>query len=108
CPHPAQVLISTKNLQSAGETWSEKQMKKLKNLKSSKMGFFLLALILFWMKTYIIYISEFDLGVSNLMQHFLLFINPLSSGLILLGLALFFKGKRFGITLLIIDSLLTL
>lgn len=72
------------------------------------MGFFLLALILFWMKTYIIYISEFDLGVSNLMQHFLLFINPLSSGLILLGLALFFKGKRFGITLLIIDSLLTL
>lgn len=83
-------------------------MKKLKNLKSSKMGFFLLALILFWMKTYIIYISEFDLGVSNLMQHFLLFINPLSSGLILLGLALFFKGKRFGITLLIIDSLLTL
>ncbi|ALX50631.1 LTA synthase family protein [Lentibacillus amyloliquefaciens] len=72
------------------------------------MGFFLLALVLFWMKTYIIYISEFNLGVTNLLQHFLLFINPLSSGLILLGLALFFKGKRFGIALLIIDSLLTL
>ncbi len=39
---------------------------------------------------------------------FLLFINPLSSGLVLLGFALFFKGKRFGITLLIIDTLLTL
>ncbi|WP_040912191.1 LTA synthase family protein [Lentibacillus jeotgali] len=72
------------------------------------MGFFLLALILFWMKTYIIYITEFDLGVNNLMQQFLLFINPLSSGLIILGFALLFKGKRFGITLLIIDSLLTL
>ncbi|RYG73055.1 LTA synthase family protein [Lentibacillus lipolyticus] len=72
------------------------------------MGFFLLALILFWMKTYVIYISEFSLGVSNALQHFLLFINPLSSGLILLGFALFFKGKRFGITLLVIDTLLTL
>ncbi|MFD1360955.1 LTA synthase family protein [Lentibacillus salinarum] len=72
------------------------------------MGFFALALILFWMKTYIIYITEFNLGVSNLLQHFLLFINPLSSGLIFLGFALFFKGKRFGIWLLIIDTLLTL
>ncbi|QKY71771.1 LTA synthase family protein [Lentibacillus sp. CBA3610] len=72
------------------------------------MGFFLLALVLFWMKTYIIYITEFSLGVSNMLQHFLLFINPLSSGLILLGFALFFKGKRFGIALLIIDTLLTL
>ncbi|WP_090237085.1 LTA synthase family protein [Lentibacillus halodurans] len=72
------------------------------------MGFFILALVLFWMKTYIIYVSEFNLGISNLLQHFLLFINPLSTGLILLGLALFFKGRRFGIWLLIIDTLLTL
>ncbi|WP_373288510.1 LTA synthase family protein [Lentibacillus kapialis] len=78
------------------------------NLKSTKMGFFLLALALFWVKTYIIYLSEFNLGVSNLLQHFLLFFNPLSSGLILLGIALFFKGKRFGVTLLVIDTLLTL
>ncbi|TMN21628.1 LTA synthase family protein [Lentibacillus cibarius] len=83
-------------------------MDKLKSLKSAKMGFFILALLLFWLKTYIIYLSEFNLGVNNLLQHFLLFINPLSSGLVLLGLALFFKGNRFGITLLIIDTLLTL
>ncbi|GAA0441581.1 lipoteichoic acid synthase LtaS1 [Lentibacillus halophilus] len=80
----------------------------VKNLKSTKMGFFLLALLLFWFKTYIIYITEFNLGINNVLQHFLLFINPLSSGLVLLGFALFFKGKRFGISLLIIDALLTL
>ncbi|WP_318279576.1 LTA synthase family protein [Lentibacillus cibarius] len=79
----------------------------MNKLTSAKMGFFMLALVLFWLKSYIIYISEFNLGISNTMQHILLFINPLSSGLVMLGFALFFKGKRFGITLLIIDSLLT-
>ncbi|MFC7746766.1 LTA synthase family protein [Lentibacillus kimchii] len=80
----------------------------MKNVKSTKMGFFLLALVLFWLKTYIIYITEFNLGVNGALQHFLLFINPVSSGLLFLGLALFFKGRRFGIWLLIIDSLLTI
>ncbi|WP_087972107.1 LTA synthase family protein [Oceanobacillus rekensis] len=68
----------------------------MKKLLSTKMGFFAIAVVLFWIKTYIIYKTEFDLGVSGAMQEFLLFFNPLSSGLIFLGLALFATGKKAG------------
>ncbi|RLL42943.1 LTA synthase family protein [Oceanobacillus piezotolerans] len=69
------------------------------------MGFFAIALFLFWIKTYLIYVVEFDLGVSNKIQEFLLFLNPLSSGLILLGIALFAKGKSAGIWMMVIYGL---
>lgn len=79
----------------------------MKKFLSTKMGFFTIAVALFWIKTYIIYSVEFNLGVSNGIQQFLLFFNPLSSGLIFLGLALFAKGRRAGIWIIIIDSILT-
>ncbi|WP_205317631.1 LTA synthase family protein [Oceanobacillus zhaokaii] len=79
----------------------------MKKFISTKMGFFAIALVLFWIKTYIIYLIEFDLGVSNGMQQFLLFLNPLSSGLIFLGLALFAKGKKVGIWIIIIEAVLS-
>ncbi|PAV30987.1 glycerol phosphate lipoteichoic acid synthase [Virgibacillus profundi] len=79
----------------------------MKKLISSKMGFFAIALILFWIKTYVIYATEFNLGVSGPMQEFLLFFNPLSSGLIFLGIALFAKGRKAGIWIIVIDVILT-
>lgn len=79
----------------------------MKEFLSTKMGFFAIALVLFWIKTYIIYSTEFDLGVSNGLQEFLLFFNPLSSGLIFLGLALFAKGRRSGVWVIIIDFIMT-
>ena len=63
---------------------------------SSKMQFFAIAAILIWLKTYVIYLIEFNLGIQNLLQHFLLFINPLSSTLIFLGIAFFARGRRVG------------
>lgn len=60
------------------------------------MQFFTIAAILIWLKTYIIYLVEFNLGIQNILQHFLLFINPLSSTLIFLGIALFARGRRVG------------
>lgn len=71
------------------------------------MGFFTIAVLLFWLKTYYIYINEFNLGVSNDMQAFLVFFNPLSSALAFLGLALFAKGKRPGIWIILINVILT-
>ncbi|MRG86755.1 LTA synthase family protein [Salinibacillus xinjiangensis] len=68
----------------------------MKKIFSTKMGFFSITLLLFWIKTYLIYKTQFDLGVSGSMQEFLLFLNPLSSGLIFLGLALFSKGDKIG------------
>ncbi|MEC5422900.1 LTA synthase family protein [Virgibacillus sp. C22-A2] len=83
------------------------EVRKVKKILSTKMGFFALAVILFWIKTYSIYKVEFNLGVSNGIQEFLLFFNPLSSGLILIGLALFAKGKRAGIWIIINSAVLT-
>ncbi|USK62456.1 LTA synthase family protein (plasmid) [Peribacillus asahii] len=62
----------------------------MKNL----LGFFLIAVVLFWIKTYIGYKVEFNLGIENGMQEFLLFMNPLSSAVIFFSLALLSKGKK--------------
>ncbi|WP_106495157.1 LTA synthase family protein [Lentibacillus sp. Marseille-P4043] len=79
----------------------------MKNIPSSKMGFFFVAVILLWIKSYVIYEFEFNLDIQNGLQQFLLFINPLSSALIFLGIALFAKGKRAGIWTIIIDFLMS-
>lgn len=41
---------------------------KLKPLLSKRLGFFSFAVILFWLKTYLVYQIEFELGVTGLMQ----------------------------------------
>ncbi|MEK4801169.1 MULTISPECIES: LTA synthase family protein [Oceanobacillus] len=80
----------------------------MKKLISTKMGFFSIVLVLYWLKTYLIYKVEFDLGVKGAIQEFLLFLNPLSSGLILLGITLFSKGRKVGRRLIIMQVLLGL
>ena len=49
--------------------------------------------VLFWIKTYAAYQIEFNLGIDNNLQKFLLLINPLSSALFFFGLALLFKKR---------------
>lgn len=86
------------------------QLERLKNLSISlqnkNVQFFLIAIILFWMKTYITYQIEFNLGIDNKMQEFLLFINPLSSALLFLGAA-FLARKRWGTVLIVIEFILS-
>ncbi|HDV4625457.1 TPA: glycerol phosphate lipoteichoic acid synthase, partial [Bacillus anthracis] len=81
---------------------------KSKSVLSNHFGFFLFAVILFWLKTYAAYVTEFNLGISNTIQKFLLFFNPLSSAVLFLGLALFAKGKRSYIWLIVINLLLSI
>lgn len=52
-----------------------------------------LAVILLWMKTYIVYKTSFDIQIENWKQELILFINPLSFLLIVLGIGLFFNEK---------------
>lgn len=75
---------------------------------SSKMGFFTLAVVLLWIKSYIAYLYEFNLDLQNSMQHFLLFINPISSTLVFLGIALFAKGRRMGGYIITISFLMSI
>ncbi|GAA0591156.1 lipoteichoic acid synthase LtaS1 [Virgibacillus siamensis] len=77
------------------------------NKSISKMGFFFIAVALLWLKSYLTYVFEFNLDIQNFVQQFLLFFNPLSSALIFLGIALFAKGKRAGIWIIVIDFLMS-
>src|SRR5699024_1231905 len=80
----------------------------MKKYFSSKMGFFFTAVVLLWIKSYFVYLFEFNLDIQNKMQHFLLFFNPMSSMLFFLGIALFIKGRKMGIWIITIDILMTL
>ncbi|RBW68279.1 LTA synthase family protein [Bacillus taeanensis] len=85
-------------------------MKNLFNklrFSNNYMSLFLLAVILLWIKTYYSQLNEFNLGIENSMQEFLLFLNPLGSSLFFLGFALFAKGRRKYIWLIIINFLLS-
>ncbi|CAK1225343.1 LTA synthase family protein [Fructobacillus evanidus] len=73
-----------------------KLWQKLKNTKAfwtSISGFFVLNLFFVWLKTYINYHINFSLGVQGPIQDFLLFLNPIPTAIILLGIALYFRGK---------------
>lgn len=78
-----------------------------RGLFNMKLSFFFLAVILFWIKTYIAYKVEFNLGINNKIQEFLLFINPISSAILFLAFGLFFKGKGRNIAIIVINFLLS-
>lgn len=76
------------------------------NIHSKSVQFFLIAIVLFWIKTYVTYRMEFNLGIDNSVQKFLLFINPLSSAFLFSGAALLFK-KHWGSALIAIQFVLS-
>lgn len=63
-------------------------------LSNQLFGFFVLAVVMFWLKTYIGYRAEFTLGIENGLQQFLLFINPISSAILFFALAFLAKEKH--------------
>ncbi|MDA7025224.1 LTA synthase family protein [Bacillus sp. CLL-7-23] len=79
----------------------------MKKIISHKLSFFLLAVVLVWAKTYASYLVEFNLGVKGLTQQILLFINPFSFTIVLLGLGLFLKGRRSAVWIISINAVMT-
>ena len=77
-------------------------------LTKTKLGFFTIVVVFFWVKTYLTYITKFNLGVVGPMQKFLLLINPLPTAMLLIGIGLFFKGRKSYWIMVIIDFLLSL
>ncbi|RFU66791.1 LTA synthase family protein [Peribacillus saganii] len=67
-------------------------MRRFFTLKS--VPFLLLATLFLWIKTYIAYKTSFDIDIENWTQEFILFINPLSFILFILGISLFIKEKN--------------
>jgi lipoteichoic acid synthase len=82
-------------------------LQKSHGIFNKYIGFFFLAVFLLWMKTYITQMTQFNLGIESTLQQILLFINPLGSSLLFLGLAFFFKGRKKYIALMAIYFLLS-
>ncbi|MFZ7943594.1 LTA synthase family protein [Neobacillus sp. 19] len=84
-----------------------KLLEKGQGIFNKYIGFFLLSVALLWIKTYIVQLTQFDLGIENTIQKFLLFINPLGSALLFLGVSSLFKGRKKYVSLIVIDFLLS-
>ncbi|WP_203649830.1 LTA synthase family protein [Secundilactobacillus yichangensis] len=70
-------------------------------------GFFMLVVVLFCIKTYIAYQTEFSLGVKGGVQQFLLAVNPIPAALLLFGIALYFRGRLVYWLMILIDLIQT-
>ncbi|MFJ7669277.1 LTA synthase family protein [Lysinibacillus sp. NPDC097195] len=79
-----------------------------KNLINKFLGFYILAVVMLWLKTYITQTAQFDLGVEGALQQFLLLLNPLGSAMLFLGFSFLFRGKKKYTSLVIIYTLMSI
>ena len=78
----------------------------MKKFNWPKHSVLTVAIVATWITTYIGYITSFNMKIDNMMQEFILFINPLSFLLFVFGVALFIKStKRRNIYLLSVSVL---
>ncbi|AQW21691.1 glycerol phosphate lipoteichoic acid synthase [Lentilactobacillus curieae] len=66
---------------------------RIRHIFDTTWGFFFLVVVLFCVKTYIIYQTKFTLGVKGPLQEFILAINPIPAALLTFGIALYFSGR---------------
>ncbi len=64
-------------------------LEKIRKLIGTRLGFLSLLVILFWLKTIIVYLVDFHLGVTGLYQYFVMLINPFATTLLLFSITLF-------------------
>ncbi len=82
---------------------------KTPNFLNKRLGFFSLLAVLLWLKTIFAYLFDFHLGIESGIQYFILFINPIATTLLLLGVALYVRRTKASyITMMVIYFLLTL
>lgn len=60
----------------------------------TRLGFILLLLSIYWLKTMWAYFVDFNLDTKGFYQNFIAIINPIPIGLLLLGLALYVKNTK--------------
>lgn len=82
---------------------------KVSTFVNTRMGFFFLLALLFWLKNIFAYMVDFHLGIESSIQYFILFINPIATTLLLLSIALYVRRTKAAyITMLVIYFLMTL
>lgn len=76
----------------------------MSKLKRFSISLPIAATLMLWIKTYIVYKTSFDIKIENLMQELILFINPLSFLLFVLGFSLFLNTDKARHRYIIITS----
>ena len=66
----------------------------MKNFKWPKHSVLIIAIVATWITTYIGYKTSFNMTIDNMMQEFILLMNPLSFLLFVYGIALFIKSTK--------------
>lgn len=69
---------------------------------NTRMGFFFLLVMLVWAKSMMAYFVDFNLGIENAFQYFILFINPFATTIILLSIALYVRKPKPAYILMIV------
>lgn len=78
----------------------------MKKASWPKHSVLIIAIVATWLTTYVGYKTSFSMKIDNLMQEFILFMNPLSFLLFVYGVALFMKStKRRNVYLMVIAVL---
>ena len=72
----------------------KKTTKNLLHFMSTRLGFVLILLFLYWLKTMWAYTIDFNLDIQGAYQVFLAIISPIPIALLLLGFALYFKSTK--------------
>lgn len=79
------------------------------NYLNTRLGFFSLLAVLFWLKNIFAYFTAFNLGIETPFQYFILLINPIATTLFLLAIALYVRRtKSFYFTIMLIYFLMSL
>ncbi|WP_342511354.1 LTA synthase family protein [Sporosarcina sp. FSL K6-1522] len=79
----------------------------MKNKAWPKHSVLIIAIVATWLTTYFGYLTSFNMKIDNMMQEFILFMNPLSFLLLVYGLALFMKSTKKRNRYLLTVSILT-
>ncbi|MBB4825720.1 phosphoglycerol transferase MdoB-like AlkP superfamily enzyme [Sporosarcina luteola] len=66
----------------------------MKKVTWPKHSVLLIAIVATWITTYIGYHTSFNMSIDNVIQEFILFMNPLSFLLFIYGIALFMKSRK--------------
>ncbi|WP_077213967.1 LTA synthase family protein [Bacillus dakarensis] len=66
----------------------------MRKFNPSSISFVAIAIVLLWIKTYIVYKTSFDIEIENWKQEFILFMNPLSFLMFIFGISLYFNEKK--------------
>ena len=78
----------------------------MNSIKWPKHSILIIAILLTWIKTFVVYYTSFEMDIENIVQHIILIINPISFILFAYGVSLFFKKSKVRNRYLIIMSLI--